>query len=284
MITSKGTGESNQGFKQVTGFLKVKDVLINPTLEELQAYGASYVKEEPKYLTEDTNGNRGKGVIITIYFKLDESNFPQEQINKILSHRIWIYQATRTAQSGKIQVVNKLGNFTWVESLDNIPSWFDSNGVREAKIGEEELTGFLKAWGDTRKEDECQIESIAKLIGGDYSELKPLQEQWKTHKLKVLVGLNDRGNNNFNPVIYPKQFWRAYSTNVSIKDADQWKYVPYEEGLKQILNQEHNEFTKADLLTFKPKIWKPEELVSAKPTEDNEFVPTTGASEEEDVF
>lgn len=269
-VVTSGTGqEASGGFGKVTGFLKVKDILINPSKEELVDYGVTW--REPNYSYDDPN--RGKASIIEAFFKVDESNFNKADNapkNIILSTSFYLFPKVKMAQSGKTQFVNKHGSFIYADDVNSFPSFYNSTGARPAYEGEEQLMEFLRTWGDVRKGDEFSLDTIEEICNGNVKEVKDLEKHWDTHKLKVLVGLQDRGEGKFNHVVYNKFFWRVYSTKIRVKVDSEWVDLPYQEALPIILEEEYNDFKKADLLTFVPKVWTADELEgnSVKPDTD----------------
>lgn len=278
-VVTSGTGqESTGGFGKVTGFLKVKDVLINPTKEELVDYGVNW--REPNYFYEDPN--RGKAAVVEAFFKVDESNFNKDSNapkNIIMSTGFYMFPVIKTSQSGKTQFINKYGSFVYADDVDSLPSFFNREGVRPAYEGEEQLMTFLRAWGDVRNKDEFCLDTIAEICKGNIDELKALQERYKTYKLKVLVGLQDRGEGKFNHVVYGKAFWRVYSTKIRVKVDGEWTDLPYQDALPVLLDEEYNDFKKADLLTFIPKVWTADELESRSVSPDPETPSTNKGSE-----
>lgn len=272
-ITTSGTGkESTGGFSRVTGLLKVKNVIVNPTKTELEAYGVSW--REPNYEFEDSE--RGKAAIVEFYFKVDESNFKREDNapkDIILSTRFYLYPRAKVSQSGLTQYVNKFGSFTYAKDAEAVPSWFEKDGMREAFEGEEGLMNFIKAWGDVRRNDECTLDSMADITKGDTKELKTIQKIWEDHKLKVLVGLKDAGDDKFNQVVYGKEYWRVFSNKLKLKGSDEW--LDYKEAFPAYLEEEYRGFNQADVLTYEPKVWDVTTLKSVTP--DSNPTPTTGS-------
>ena len=273
-VVTSGTGkESTGGFTRVTGLLKVKDVLINPSKKELEVYGVTW--REPNYVTEDEQ--RGKGTIIEFYFKLDDSNFKavdNAPKNLILSTRMYLYPIVRKAQSGKLQFVNRFGAFSFADDEDSLPGWFDRDGVRPALEGEETLISFIKAWGDVRRGDDCTLDTIDSIARGNVSELKQLEKVWDTHKLKVLVGLKDNGDDKFVQVVYPKEFWRVFTTKMRVDGQD----YDYKEALPLILSKDYSDFKQADVLTYEPKVWTQGELKSPQPDAEAPSAPVNSST------
>lgn len=286
-VVSSGSAQDSKSFKLATGPLKMKDVLINPTLQELNDYGVAF-KEEPNYLVDDQE--RGKGVVITIWAKVDPSNFNAEDANALgeyqISQRIYLFNSKKVSQGGKPQFVNKYGDTTYAENIDLVPDWFKTDKMREAYQGEDQLLTFIKTWGDLRQnkktgvKDECFLETIPAICNGDFSELKELEGFFKTHKFIGLVGLKDKGDNKFVPVIYGKEYWRVYS--IGIWDKDKNATIPFEVGLPVLLSDSSKSFNKADIITYVPKIWDSSELKSVQP--DSEDAPQQGQPQTEDLF
>lgn len=264
-ITSSGNAN---GIKLASGPLKVKDILINPTLKELQKYGVTHIKDEQDYSVE--NEDRGKGVALTIWMKIDPVNFTEDFPEQPISHKFYLFDTPRVSQNGLIQWTNKFGNFTWAKDENSLHSSFKKDGLRKAGWGEEDLINFIKAWGNVKRDDECQLETFDKIVTGDVSELKKIEKAWESHKLIAAVGLNDRGNDKFYMTVYPKSFWRHFVDKIRIKDGDEWVDKTFEEGLPILFNQDYSEFTKADKMSYVPKIWTLDELKSVEPTSEQE--------------
>lgn len=278
-VVTSGTGkESTGGFSRVTGFLKVKNVIVNPNKAELEAYGVNW--KEPNYEFEDSE--RGKASIVEFYFKVDESNFKKEDNapkDVILSTRFYLYKKDKVSQSGLTQYINKFGNFTYASDENSVPDWFEKEGLRPAYDGEEGLMNFIKAWGDVRKSDECTLDSIDDIVQGNVRELKDLTKIWEDHKLKVLVGLKDSGEDKFNQVVYSKEFWRVYSNKLRLKGSD--TLVDYKEAFPEYLKEDYRAFNQADILTYEPKVWDVKDLKSVTPDSN---VPTTSSTSAAGLF
>jgi len=279
-VVSSGSAQDSKGFKLATGPLKFKDVLICPTLQELNDYGVGF-KEEPTYLVDDQE--RGKGVILNIWAKVDSSNFNAEDANSLgeypIVERIYLFNNPKVGQSGSRQFTNKFGIFTYAADESSVPTWFSKEGLRPAIEGEEQLMKFIKAWGDVRREDECTLDTLDKICQGDFAELKEMEQAWKTHKFIWIVGLKDKGDNKFVPVVYNKEYWRVYSTGVYFNK----KNVSFKTGLKEYFEQPYSEFNRADIITYEPKIWNSSDLKSAQPTPDDEFG-DVGVTDSSDLF
>lgn len=281
-VTSSGSGSDNTSFVKISGIVKVKEVLVNPTLKELQDYGVNWLSQEPDYLLNDDNG---KGIIITFYYRLDTSGLNSDLMklleSVVLNHRNYVYNKVRYNNDGtKQQFINAFGQTTWAENEEAIPDTFNKEGMRPALVGEESLITSLKAWGDVRRSDQCSIDTFPAIFKGNFTELKSLEKAWKTHKFKVLTGLKDKGEGKFSQVVYTRAFWRAYATTVRVRKDNIYADVPFIEGIPLLLSQEYNDF-KADYYTIPLKIWDMAELKSVTP--DDDAVPASPV-EEDDVF
>lgn len=273
-VVSTGSGsEGVGGFKKPTGLLKIKDVIINPTLKELNDYGINWVIAEPDYSTKDDDGIRGNA--ITIYAKIDPTNFKAEDAKAmgqvIINHRFYVYDKVRqNNEKTKTQFINALGNTTWADSIDTLPEFFNKEGARPALIGEEAFVNFVKAWGDIRKDNQCILDTFTNgsIFDGNYTELKQLQVGFSNHKLKVLIGLKDAGDDKFYNVMYGKMFWRVFATKMKIKENGVWVDKEFSEAIPAMLSEQYMDFSRADDYTIAPVLWDNSQLKSPKPDAD----------------
>jgi hypothetical protein len=270
-VTSSGTGTESSGLR-VTGVLKVKDVLINPTKEELENYGVTW--KSPDYELNDPE--RGSGRIIDFYFKVDDGQFPERIPSIILSTRFYLYNSVRKSQNNNIQFINSLGRTAFASDENNLPSYFETKGARPALEGEESIIKFIRAWGDVRGQDDCTLDTIKDIAKGNIKELKELERAWTTRKLKVLVGLTNTGEDKFQHVVYNKDFWRVYANTVYIPSTKATK--KFDVGIPELIASDYFEFKKADIVSTEPTIWDEKKLKAHKgkvvvPDPDPDHVP-----------
>lgn len=263
-VVSKGTGSDSLSFNKVTGILKVKDVIVNPTVEEAKKYGINWMNEEPEYVKTT---EKGKQLVITFFFKVDNDALPSNIAKGVgtvtLSHRVYVDDFARVSKDGRTEFINYKGSNLWGTTVQDLPNEFtEGNVVRPRYNGEEKLMDFLRAWGDVRGGDVCVLDTIPQMFEGDFSELKALEKEWNTHKFKAWVGLKDSGDNKFNYVVYPKLFWRVYATNMRLDKID----YSFKDGLKKYEEKDSYNRFKADIQSIEPKMWLANDLKSITPS------------------
>lgn len=252
------TGGNGGNFNHVVGPIVGEKILINPTLKQLQDYGAKWKTQEPVY-----NGLNQQGepqYFVDIYFKIEPFTYKDKEIcqdAEIRNLRFYLAPKTKVAQSGKTQFVNKLGKFCYADNKEALSgyAWFSQDGLREALDGEDSIYGWLKEYGNFRNTDQMQLnrDLISK---GDFSELIDFASASPERKFKCVLGLsfNDE-KNRFNSVVYTKKFWRNWQEEISFSDgAGGWTNEPFSTGLPKILAQEYMDFNKSVLTPGTPMI------------------------------
>lgn len=155
---STGTGTK----KLFTGIFSGKVIAINPTKEELaEILGFELTSETKDQVYEGKTEKGDDYVAISFWFEADT---PEKQ--KFNARFRLVNKPVVSEGSGKKQWVNQSATSTWVDSEENLPSWFtefrDKNGnlvtkdekgeltgtkkVRESIQGEANLYNFLRAW------------------------------------------------------------------------------------------------------------------------------------------
>lgn len=162
--------------KKYVGFMEV-DILpvVNPTLEQLQEMGFTYLDKEPEYLKEvDDKDKEGevtgsvKQLAITLFFK--------NKAGEIFNTKFFLKDKVRWNKAGTaMQYVNSKGRGFYAESEDQLPEWFTkAGGVKEAKDGEADLVEFLANLlnkADRKKGFEVTIDNWKKLMDGNVKEI-----------------------------------------------------------------------------------------------------------------
>jgi len=138
-------------------------VAINPTKEDLAEVLNYDLKNDAKDLVYEAKNDKSEEVL-TISVWMEAQTAEKQKFN----HRFRFVDKVVTSEtSGKKQFVNQSGMSTWVDSIENLPSWFtdfrDKNGnlvtqdkdgnpltgkkkCREAIQGEADFYNFLQAW------------------------------------------------------------------------------------------------------------------------------------------
>jgi len=183
-MSVQGKTKENVEFSKKTGFFEGKVVAINPNKEELAKMLGVEIENEPEYtVTEEVEGKEVKKAQIVFWLK-DEVE--REGSHGYRSARFWLKDLERTnaitedelAAGTKIrkkQYINSIGTTTWADKAENIQDWFKERSYRVAKIGEEELYGFIAAWLnklDRQDKDTLLSFDWNRLINGNVKELK----------------------------------------------------------------------------------------------------------------
>lgn len=173
------------------GLAVVNVVTINPTNKELEEYFSFSTKENQEdieYTGVDKEGNSYTRVDFWVKSKVNHIKETViendgEKIETIKTDGGYIFKIAffltdkirKNKEETKTQFIDNIGNCSWAESEETLPSWFLKRPYREAYIGEEQFYNFLRVWLgglDFRKEEtELQL-SWKEVLKGDFSALK----------------------------------------------------------------------------------------------------------------
>lgn len=223
--------------KRYIGVAPVTVLAVNPTKAELEKIYGITLENTPEYLsTVEVNGKKVKQVrldfiVKTVAEKCNEIDF----ISKV---SFFINDSVRYSKDNtKIQVINKYGETTWLSIEDakakRVPdnlSWFEPADFRPAYIGEEELTGFIKAYlnipnksyrdanGNVvelkdKSEAEARLDKISNYFNGDTSELKEVVALQPNNKVRVLFGVRTTDDGKQYQAVYTQKFLKYGNTN-----------------------------------------------------------------------
>jgi len=241
--------ESVEGvpFKKYIGIAPVFVLAVNPTKVELEKLYNTTLEKDLEYI-----GMSKQGDIEIPYAKVDfiVKTDPEKSNGIELSTKVtfflnkdWRYNKDRT----KIQVINKYGESTWLSIEDaknkTIPeslSWFDPADFRPAYVGEEELTGFLKAYLNIPAKSyrdkkgvmhelpnpadaEARLENIENYFKGDFKELQGIPALMPNNKVKVMFGVKTTDDNKQYQAVYTKKFLKNVITDFSKIDEEMMK-------------------------------------------------------------
>ena len=187
----KGRENKDGGFKLYTGLCDMEVVAFNPEVEQLREFfGGSDKTREPNYTSTGEDGTAK--IRLDVWLKNNEHNI-------FTKMSIFLEDKDRISKEGKPQWINEVGQITWVDSPENLDperqKYFNlAKKPRIAKVGEEELYEFLKAWTNIdQKADDSELKldtAWSSIIGGNVSELNkyiPVLNR----KVKVLLGVRD---------------------------------------------------------------------------------------------
>jgi len=181
-MSVKGKTRENKEFKKKTGFFKGEVVAINPSKEQLEKLLETEIEGEVEYTgTEEVEGGETvkKAQIVFWVRNLEEEDGrtvyrPVRFFLKDLDRENSVKPEEEGTKLRKKQYINTVGTTTWADRETNLPEWFKERSYRVAKVGEEELYNFVKAW--LNKLDINDAEATLsfdwkKLINGDVREL-----------------------------------------------------------------------------------------------------------------
>lgn len=146
-----GSKRENKEFGKVAGIFEAAVIAVNPDREELEIIYGGEQEKDPEYLKEKdvVVGKDAEGEDITetvnsarIVFFLKE-----KKTGTLLQATFYLEDRDKKNKDGtKNQYINGTGSTSWAVDAGSVPTWFDDGNVRVAKVGEEELYGFAKAW------------------------------------------------------------------------------------------------------------------------------------------
>lgn len=194
--------ESTEGnvVKKYTGVGSVSVLAVNPDKETLEKLYNTTINDDPSYLSEVEVGPEGdKHTVPQVRIDFIVQTDPEKCNGIDMKTKIPFFitkEVRYNRDRSKVQVINKYGETTWlpIENAKSgtVPanlSWFEPADFRPAYIGEEDLTGFLKAYlnipnksyrksnGEVvelpnKADAEARLDKIENYFKGDYSELR----------------------------------------------------------------------------------------------------------------
>ena len=236
IATGKESVES-ANFAKYLGVGVFTVVGVNPSREELEKIYNTTIEKDPEYISKTDDGI--KQIRIDIILKsVAEKNNGIEMLTKA---SIFLTQAPRISKTNKIQVINIYGETAWIDievaKTGVIPEgmeWFEGP-YRPAYNGEEDLTGFIKAYlnipnksykkasGEIitlkdKKEAEASLENIDKYFTGNVKEIKDAIACRPDNKVKADVGIKTTEDNKQYQTVYSKMFIKYGITDYSKLD------------------------------------------------------------------
>ena len=227
------------GYKKYIGVGVCNVIAINPTKTQIEQIYGSAPDKDPEYIGKDPEG-KDQIRIDCILKTVPEKNNGIEAISKV---SFFLKKALRISSTGKIQVVNKYGEFAYIEEAlakkgelpDNM-QWYLAP-YRPAMDGEENLTHFLKtflgiqtrSWKDANGKEhqvedlataEAQLEDIQKYFSGNVKELVDLLALQKDNTIKVVFGVKSTDDGKEYQDVFTRKFLRGNARNNSALDSE----------------------------------------------------------------
>lgn len=242
--------ESTEGasIKRYIGVAPVYILAVNPTKAELEQIYDTTLENTPEYISEvevGQEGNKHKVPQVRIDFIVQTDPNRCNGIDMKTKISFFLNREARfNRDNTKIQVINKYGETTWLpkENLatKTIPenlNWFEPADFRPAYMGEEDLTGFIKAYlnipnksyknraGEVveikdKTEAEARLDNIEAYFKGDFSELREIIALQPKNKVKALFGVKVTEDNKQYQAVYTQKFLKNNITDYSGLDVD----------------------------------------------------------------
>jgi hypothetical protein len=189
----KGTVSEQVAYQKWVGVENLKPLIFNPDKEQLSELLETEIENEQLYTgKQDKDGNPMSTVLVWCQGEISKQKFPV-RFTLIDKDRI------STKNPANHQYLNSTGSSTYSDSKENLPEWFthfqDKDGnnigdkmVKIAKVGEEELYSFIKAWlhfNYYSPDTELSL-NFNKLMEGD---VRDLENGMKLAAAKTVVGV-----------------------------------------------------------------------------------------------
>jgi len=206
-------------FKKSVGLFEAKVVAINPDAEEYKELLGTELKEDSKaveYLGTSQDGNTYLRVDVWLQDIKNESDEEKREGKFKVTFFLENKERMNKDQT-KTQYINAVGSCAWADDPNNLPEWFTARDYRIAKVGEEELYGFLRTWLgelDYRKAETTLELDWKKLMKGNTKDLKDqIDGEWCTNIVALAtVSIKDKeGESKEYQGVYNKGFLPAYS-------------------------------------------------------------------------
>ncbi len=231
--------------KRYTGVGSIFVVGVNPSKSELEKIYERELDKDPEYVGNvNVNGKDVQNVRISFVVKTDEEKCGIDMTTNVT---FFLQNAPRMgSQSGKYQIIDKYGRTAWATEEDikakQIPVY--SNGkpanidadYRQAYVGEEELTNFIKnylnipnvqkymdgEWKlvDNPSECEARLDKIADYFKGNFAELKSIISLQPNNKIKVMFGVRTSEDGKEYQAVYTRMTLRNGVSDYSRLDKD----------------------------------------------------------------
>lgn len=255
MAFAAGSESKESNRKLYIGIAPVFVTAVNPNKEILSKFYESDIDEEPVYLGESEvgpDGNKTKVPQVRIDFLVVSDAAKTNGIEMRTKITFFVKKAFRyNRDNTKVQVIDKYGQTAWptieeakahaIPQYENGPANLDKD-YRPAYIGEEELTGFIKAYlnipnssfsykdkntGElvtktlSNLDDAlARLDSIDNYFKGDFKELDSILKLQPKNVVKACFGVRTTDENKQYQAVYTQKFLKNIITDYSKLDAD----------------------------------------------------------------
>lgn len=184
---------SRSELDKVLGIERDADYVEKPEFE--------YVKEDYEMKQKDKEGNEldsiyCKRLTVTCWVK-------ETKTEEVFPMNFTLYDIDDVSSTGKIKFVTQHGKSTYVDSAENLPSWFTQTpgkkkftlNYKPAKKGEASLLEFLAAWTNISPfdvESSLFLDNEKKFWNGDMKELNNLISDFEDNSVMVNFGVRTK--------------------------------------------------------------------------------------------
>lgn len=205
-------GQEEQVFSKKIGLFEAKVIAVNPTAEEYADVLGIELKEGSKATEYLGTSNDGNTTLRLDFWLKEVKSGDKFKVNFFLEHK----EKTNKDQTKK-QYINNIGITSWADDENNLPDWFKGRDYRVAKVGEEEMYGFLRTWlGNLNYRSENVVLDIdwKPLMRGNVREIKSqIDGEYATNivALATIKTVEKDGEVKEYQNVYNKGFLPAYT-------------------------------------------------------------------------
>lgn len=200
------------------GLFEASVVCINPDAEEYKELLGIELKEDSKateYLGTSQDGNTYLRVDVWLQDVKDVS----EENKRQGKYKVTFFLENKERENKdmtKKQYINAVGSCAWADDENNLQDWFKARDYRVAKVGEEELYGFLRTWLgelDYRNAETTLEIDWKKLMKGNVKDLREqIDGEWCTNVIAMAtISVKEKeGERKEYQGVYNKKFLPQY--------------------------------------------------------------------------
>lgn len=207
----KGTEKEQKNYSKYVGLFNANIIAVNPTRTELEKLLSTKIEKDPEYTGNDSDTVAKK---VTLSFWLKE-----ETKGNLFNVRFNMQDTAVVAKSGKKQWIDNIGNTSYADSKEQVPSFIQETGrpIRQAMKGEELLYKFLRAWlNDLNYQDlstELVLDDWKALMKGNVSELKAAIDGYASKTVGALATVRTAEDGKEYQGVYSYEFLPSYALN-----------------------------------------------------------------------
>ena len=211
--------EAGEGFvnKLYTGVENFRVLSINPNHEALKGIYGEKAKE-PNYISTDEKGNRQARIDVYVD---NEAKEGEPAIKTKLT--FFVTETEKISQGGdKKLFINAYGQTAWLPLDGSIPEnmqWFDTDGMRTANGGEENLIGFIRNLLNLTSVAKAKVKADAasqfsvgdwnSMFGGTFTSVQAAGVS--PNKIGLLLGVKTVDNGKMYQDVYTRNTLRQWA-------------------------------------------------------------------------